>query len=631
MAGPSYSSSRPTTANSQGSTFRKPVPPTYEQILALLSDARSELETTYAHVTSVRNQDPTTPKSSQSLTNVLLRNLRDSQDDCNLRALSPQDILDTRIERERDLIDFWNQSSRIAEGKDAVNEDIENFPLQAAALDAGIVYRPPQFLGVPKMAEEQAPSRGRGNVISNPKMNASVQLPHPLSAYPLSGAGLAAQLRGVTQCSTPSRGTFEQSLFQHSPFSPYNLSEVPATEVVPSVDERELARYNARTSAEPREKVQQKRHNWYEKSSDNSGWNKYVHVLSVPPTRVQQTGHAVDSPMLRSPMTPGVFSADGNEDYTSGYVNSSIQWSPENFSPVTGGDQNSSPVQQAQGQDQFQSGYLPSPRTPYQVQQQMISVPQKRKKTASATQDYPAVSQPETLKKLKGAQPLVKSGVVGKQLNDFPSPNIPFPAVVQGRPLDVTIVELLTFFPRYIFSSEVVERIVSNGGSQNLIAKIMNANLRLSAPMEDNFLLHVLQARMRHKGDRTANGGYDYTKWTVGRHQPLANHDPDKLDIAGLRTRFDIENFPSFRDANSIPFKKLAERVKAWPSGRDALNLTHCVRYASLHPEENWNYPADFRDMITYLTNGLAGVVTFPVPVTDQHLDRAAWERWRNT
>ncbi|KAF9730857.1 hypothetical protein PMIN01_10815 [Paraphaeosphaeria minitans] len=615
--------------DSQGSNFLTPAPPIYEQVLALILDAQSDLMNTFAHVTSASGQDPANPKSSLSLTDILVRNLRDGQHDCNLRVLSPQDILDTRIERERDLIEFWNQSSRMAEGLHAVNEDIENFPLQAAALVAGVMYRPPQFLGMPSIVDEQP--RGRRNTISQPDQNASMTFQQALSA---------------DLSSVPERSPFEQSLFEQSPFhqstsehssfqqSPfqhsYKLSEVPATQVLQPADERENASHEARTSPKPREEVQKESQQGYQKPFVRSAWKKDDPKLSLHPTHVPKTGYSLYSSALGSPMTPGAFSADGYDEATDAYINSPVQWSPENFSPLNGRHQIRPTVQQSPLGNHFQSGDLPSPRAPRPVQQQVIFVPQKRKQTASHAQESTVQPPPGKPKKLKGVQPLTKPGVVGKQLNDFPSGSIPFPPAMQGNPLDVTIVELLTFLPRYIYSSDMVERIASNGGSQQTIMKIMNAHLLLSVPMEKNFLLHVLQSRMRHKGNQTATGGYDYTKWTIGTHQPLLGHDEDNLNIAGMRTRFEIENFPAFRDADSVAFKNMADRVKVWPAGDDALNLTHCVRYASMHPNEDWNYPDDFRRLMAHLTNNLAGLTIFPVPVTDEHLDRQAWARWKH-
>ncbi|KAL5398144.1 hypothetical protein PMIN06_005067 [Paraphaeosphaeria minitans] len=718
--------------DSQGSNFLTPAPPIYEQVLALILDAQSDLMNTFAHVTSASGQDPANPKSSLSLTDILVRNLRDGQHDCNLRVLSPQDILDTRIERERDLIEFWNQSSRMAEGLHAVNEDIENFPLQAAALVAGVMYRPPQFLGMPSIVDEQP--RGRRNTISQPDQNASMTFQQALSAdlSSVPEIGFPQQLRGgMTQFNRPptstafefklpqqfqeagtlpkqspfqqspfqlspfqqspfqqspfqqspfnpspfehspfQRSPFEQSLFEQSPFhqstsehssfqqSPfqhsYKLSEVPATQVLQPADERENASHEARTSPKPREEVQKESQQGYQKPFVRSAWKKDDPKLSLHPTHVPKTGYSLYSSALGSPMTPGAFSADGYDEATDAYINSPVQWSPENFSPLNGRHQIRPTVQQSPLGNHFQSGDLPSPRAPRPVQQQVIFVPQKlkqsvpqklkqsvpqkrkqpvlqkRKQTASHAQESTVQPPPGKPKKLKGVQPLTKPGVVGKQLNDFPSGSIPFPPAMQGNPLDVTIVELLTFLPRYIYSSDMVERIASNGGSQQTIMKIMNAHLLLSVPMEKNFLLHVLQSRMRHKGNQTATGGYDYTKWTIGTHQPLLGHDEDNLNIAGMRTRFEIENFPAFRDADSVAFKNMADRVKVWPAGDDALNLTHCVRYASMHPNEDWNYPDDFRRLMAHLTNNLAGLTIFPVPVTDEHLDRQAWARWKH-
>lgn len=220
-----------------------------------------------------------------------------------------------------------------------------------------------------------------------------------------------------------------------------------------------------------------------------------------------------------------------------------------------------------------------------------------------------------------------RSGVA--QLRPTPSGNIPFPNGNDG-PLDVTVVELLIFFPRYLTSSDMIERLISNGGTVSLIKKILNRNLKLDFPIEGNYIHSLITPRMRHKEDQTANGGHNYLKWTVGAHLPLANHDPNNMNIAGLRARHDIEPVHFHRGEHTILFRDLAQHVQNMPTGDDALNLTRCVEWAVNHPGEDWMYPNDFRALVNHLSGFLPTIgVAFPVPVTNAHRDGEAWRRWK--
>jgi len=72
---------------------------------------------------------------------------------------------------------------------------------------------------------------------------------------------------------------------------------------------------------------------------------------------------------------------------------------------------------------------------------------------------------------------------------------------------------------------------------------------------------------------------------------------------------------PPFRS-----FKDLANGVKNIPTGKDALDLTRCVKYHELHPDEQWYYPAQFEELVKHLGG--------PAVVTEDHLDSRAFARW---
>lgn len=548
--------------SSDSSNSSKPEGPSYERVLAILAEAHDEVSTTHIQVTSARTNSSTHAMSSSKLTKALLDNIKDGQDDCQVRKESPQEILNSRIETEREILEFWDRSDETRQGMETLDaEEVENFPLQFAAFGAGMVIPPPRGSEVPGMVGEHDDAMYEGQTT----------LPHN-NLYQWDANGTFQ-----TQLPPPSRRAFDPELplqvqeagkwFQQSSVQPYELLRVPISAVAPPID---CTRTMRQMSPEAREELHQE----LEQSSP----------LRESSARASS---GKDFPALYSPMSTGAVLGDDTDQY-SVYGNR--------------GHQNPAPVQQIQ----------------VTVQHQVALVPHKRQLATSGTATDSSTA----------TQKKPKPGVVGKQLLSSPSMNVPFPPVVQGHPVNVTIVELLAFFPRYIHSSDVVERIASNGATYTGIMNIMNAHRNLAEPMQDNFILHAMQARMRKKGDMTATGGHDYTKWTIGKHQPLLNHNEDSLDISGLRTRFDIENFPMHRDAYSIAFKDLARGMKYFPSGFDALDLTRCVAYAAEHSDEAWVFPTDFRRMVQYLSQYLVGE-TFPVPITENHLDREAWSRWK--
>jgi hypothetical protein len=200
-----------------------------------------------------------------------------------------------------------------------------------------------------------------------------------------------------------------------------------------------------------------------------------------------------------------------------------------------------------------------------------------------------------------------------------PPSNLPFPAA--GTQANVTAVELLVFFPRYTRCIDVIERLVSNGGTHGIFEHIMVAHCKLDNQPGSlrNTILKMVQPRMRL--------GAGIAKWTVSSHVVPTDHDEDNLNIAGLRNRRPSEG-PFYSkgasqhdlDSSPIQFKDLVKHVETLPTGLDALDLTRCVQHASKNPEEKWFYPQDFEALVTYLGG--------PAEVLPGHLDKAAFNRY---
>jgi len=200
-----------------------------------------------------------------------------------------------------------------------------------------------------------------------------------------------------------------------------------------------------------------------------------------------------------------------------------------------------------------------------------------------------------------------------------PPCSVPFPAA--GTQANVTAVELLVFFPRYTRCIDIIERLVSNGGTHGIFEHIMLAHCNLGNQPGSlrNTILKMVQPRMRL--------GAGIAKWTVASHVVPTDHDENNLDIAGLRTRRPCEG-PFYSkgasrhdlDSSPIQFKDLVKHVQTLPAGLDALDLTRCVQHARDNPDETWYYPQDFEALVTYLGG--------PEEVLPGHLDKAAFDRY---
>ncbi|KAJ4354112.1 uncharacterized protein N0V89_005845 [Didymosphaeria variabile] len=204
-----------------------------------------------------------------------------------------------------------------------------------------------------------------------------------------------------------------------------------------------------------------------------------------------------------------------------------------------------------------------------------------------------------------------------------PSANVPFPET--GKQANVTAVELMVFFPRYLKSTDVIDRLISNGGSSTIFAHIVNEHrvLKGTSLTKGNYFYTVMKARMRRRGPA-------YSQWTVADHPTPPGHNSSNLNIAGLHTEEDVRGNSTNKgiptaDENpgSIQFKCLGQHVKKFPSGFDALDLTRCIEHAIAHPTESWGYPEDFARLV--------GRIGGPSQIQPGHHDRVTFQRWKDS
>lgn len=190
-----------------------------------------------------------------------------------------------------------------------------------------------------------------------------------------------------------------------------------------------------------------------------------------------------------------------------------------------------------------------------------------------------------------------------------PSVNLPFPPSA-----NLTAAELLAFLPHSLRSADVVYRLISNGGTRQVLHIMINAQRDLLVEWSANSCGSTLYQTMHDAG---------YEDWTVKIHNRWHDQrkklwDESDLSVAGFCT-------PSQRNkdgaqASDIPFDSLAVDVKRMPVGDDALDLTRMVQHCVDKPHERWMYPRDYDALLKRLGGFM--------PVKKGHIDRAAFARW---
>jgi hypothetical protein len=203
-----------------------------------------------------------------------------------------------------------------------------------------------------------------------------------------------------------------------------------------------------------------------------------------------------------------------------------------------------------------------------------------------------------------------------------PSWNLSFP---EGN---LTALEIITYFPHWLKSVDVILRFVNHGGRAVVITGLLGTTrIMPNGSFAPNSTTVMMQYAMRRAG---------YEEWTIGtRHEweVLREYDENSLYVGDFRPprlthpksgSVNLDGNTSHLARNQpaapIPFKDLALHVKQHPSGEDALDLTRCVDYALKHPQEKWLFPTDFVKLVKRLGG--------PLPVTHSHLDRQLFARY---
>ncbi|KAF2014112.1 hypothetical protein BU24DRAFT_347885 [Aaosphaeria arxii CBS 175.79] len=188
--------------------------------------------------------------------------------------------------------------------------------------------------------------------------------------------------------------------------------------------------------------------------------------------------------------------------------------------------------------------------------------------------------------------------------------NLPFPASA-----NLTAAEILTFLPGGLRCADVVYRFFSNGGTRQGIHGIISTN---RFPQKNEWSANICGSLL-YRTMRKA--GFD--GWTCGIHELwhkdiAASWNEEDLSVAGFKTPCEIGEKGD--PAGPIPFSHLANGVKKYPAGNDALDLTRMVTYAVEHPNEHWQYPTHYDELLEHIGG--------PHPPSTEHTDRYILEKW---
>lgn len=187
-----------------------------------------------------------------------------------------------------------------------------------------------------------------------------------------------------------------------------------------------------------------------------------------------------------------------------------------------------------------------------------------------------------------------------------PSNNIPFP-----KRANMTVAEILAFFPNSIHCSDIVYRMISNGGTRKSVHTIINAHRDFDVEWSANCCGEAMYRTMEQAG---------YTDWTVKKHglwhaTRKASWAEEDLNVGDHRA---APNSP----AGTVSFKRLAENVRMMPEEDDALDLTRMVKYCVETSGEGWRYPNDYEQLLDLLGG--------PLKAKKENTDGAVFARWEH-
>lgn len=203
------------------------------------------------------------------------------------------------------------------------------------------------------------------------------------------------------------------------------------------------------------------------------------------------------------------------------------------------------------------------------------------------------------------------------KLRDAPSAWLAFPAG------NLTFAEIMAFLPQSIKSVDMINRLLFNGAMTTTITDMINQYRDMNDGAINNNSVYRM---MKGPIDHYAKQDLAYRNWTVAKHSQILlplTFDATSVSVRGFGTPVN-NNSREVQQALSQPppsihFRDLANGVKVRPSGYDALDLTRCVEYCENNPDEDWQYPQQFVELVNHLGG--------PAPVHPNHQDDASIRR----
>lgn len=186
---------------------------------------------------------------------------------------------------------------------------------------------------------------------------------------------------------------------------------------------------------------------------------------------------------------------------------------------------------------------------------------------------------------------------------------------------NITAVEYAVFFPEFLRSRDLVDRLIINGGNVQVLKMMINYHRVLPrGPITNNTLCKLIQGAMRdyHEG------------WTVTGHKNGKFHTgnswlPNDLTMTGKKTRYQKYLEHSGRRGGQedvdILLRSLANNVRYLPNENtgDGFELTRAVKFALANPHLKLMFIRDFIWLNDYLG---------PLSVELRHHDSALFLRW---
>lgn len=237
-----------------------------------------------------------------------------------------------------------------------------------------------------------------------------------------------------------------------------------------------------------------------------------------------------------------------------------------------------------------------------------------------SVQNNPKVTKTTTKDASPGASKPHHKSTTGLFSKDAPSQHLRFPKYG-----NLTAVEVCTFLPNWLRSSDLLCRLFQNGLNTDVLVRIINHHRKSSKEhglMNNSLLAVFTKAMVKDAGHK----GWTVTKMIKGEYlQEDEVWDAENLSLAAMQ--FQCRRFPNTDGDGAVPiddveFKSLAVDVKAYPDEAtgDAHELTACVRYAVEHPDENLQFPRDFQKLAQQLGQK---------PLRSAHFDREVLSRWK--